>query len=73
MQAWYFNTIPGAESFSFILFCLQVDIEANAYLAKAESVDYVPTFKIFKNGFKVKELQGPNHEALELAVSHFSL
>lgn len=50
-----------------------MDIEANAYLAKAESVDYVPTFKIFKNGFKVKELQGPTHEALELAVSHFSL
>ncbi|CAM6020557.1 unnamed protein product [Sphagnum balticum] len=52
---------------------LQVDVEANPFLAKAESVDFVPTFKIYKDGFKVKELLGPTEEALEHAVSHYSL
>jgi DnaJ family protein C protein 7 len=52
---------------------VQVDVEANPFLAKAESVDFVPTFKIYKDGFKVKELLGPTEEALEHAVSHYSL
>lgn len=52
---------------------LQVDVEENPYLAKAESVSFVPTFKIYKNGFKVKEIVGPTHQALENVVSHFSL
>ncbi len=55
------------------LFDVQVDVEANPFLAKAESVDFVPTFKIYKDGFKVKELLGPTEEALEHAVSHYSL
>jgi hypothetical protein len=49
-----------------------VDVEANPFLAKAESIDFVPTFKIYKNGFKVKELLGPTQEALEHAVSHYN-
>jgi hypothetical protein len=52
--------------------CTQVDVEANPFLAKAESIDFVPTFKIYKNGFKVKELLGPTQEALEHAVSHYN-
>jgi thioredoxin-like negative regulator of GroEL len=51
---------------------LKVDVEANPFLAKAESIDFVPTFKIYKNGFKVKELLGPTQEALEHAVSHYN-
>ncbi|CAK9202743.1 unnamed protein product [Sphagnum jensenii] len=48
----------------------KVDIEANPYLAKAENVDSVPTFKIYKNGFKVMELPNPTPHALENALSH---
>ncbi|CAM6029787.1 unnamed protein product, partial [Sphagnum balticum] len=48
----------------------KVDIEANPYLAKAENVDSVPTFKIYKNGFKVMELPNPTPQALENALSH---
>lgn len=51
---------------------VQVDVQANEYLAKSESVEFVPTFKIYKNGYKVKELQGPSLETLEHVVSHFS-
>jgi hypothetical protein len=51
---------------------VKVDVQANAYLAKAESVEFVPTFKIYKNGYKVKELQGPSQETLEHVVGHFS-
>jgi DnaJ family protein C protein 7 len=49
---------------------LKVDTEANPYLAKAENVDFVPTFKIYKNGSKVMELAGPTQPALENALSH---
>lgn len=52
--------------------CVKVDVQTNAYLAKAESVEFVPTLKIYKNGYKVKELLGPSQETLEHAVSHFS-
>jgi tetratricopeptide (TPR) repeat protein len=48
----------------------KVDIEANPYLAKAENVDSVPTFKIYKNGFKVMELPNPTPQGLENALSH---
>ncbi|XP_024370770.1 TPR repeat-containing thioredoxin TTL1 isoform X1 [Physcomitrium patens] len=52
---------------------LKVDVEENPYLAKAEQVSFVPTFKIYKNGFKVKDIVGPTHQALDTAISHFSL
>ncbi|CAM6038647.1 unnamed protein product [Sphagnum compactum] len=52
---------------------VKVDVEESPYLAKAENVKFVPTFKIYKNGFKVKELLGPSQQALEIAISHFSL
>lgn len=52
---------------------LKVDVEENPYLAKAEGVSFVPTFKIYKNGFKVKDMVGSTQQALETAVSHFSL
>ncbi len=49
-------------------FVMQVDTDASPYLAKAENVDFVPTFKIYKNGVKVMELPGPTEQALENAL-----
>lgn len=50
---------------------VKVDVEENPYLGKAENVDFVPTFKIYKNGMKMKEIVGPNQQALEYAVQQF--
>lgn len=52
---------------------LKVDVEENLYLAKSESVSTVPTFKIYKNGLKVKEIVGPSQQVLEYSVKHYSL
>jgi len=50
-----------------------VDVEENLYLAKSENVSTVPTFKIYKNGLKVKEIVGPSQQLLEYSVKHYSL
>jgi len=52
---------------------VKVDVEGNLYLAKSESVSTVPTFKIYKNGLKVKEIVGPSQQVLEYSVKHYSL
>ncbi|KAG6541934.1 hypothetical protein Mapa_016659 [Marchantia paleacea] len=52
---------------------LKVDVDDLPYLAKLENVNFVPTFKVYKNGSKVLELCGPNEQALERAVIHYSL
>eukprot|EP00250_Pteridium_aquilinum_P021272 c25078_g1_i1 orf=621-3401(+) len=52
---------------------IKVDVEENPYLAKKESVNSVPTFKLYKNGTKMKEMLGPSQQALEYAVQQFSL
>jgi tetratricopeptide (TPR) repeat protein len=52
---------------------LKVDVEENLYLAKSENVSTVPTFKIYKNGLKVKEIVGPSQQLLEYSVKHYSL
>lgn len=52
---------------------VKVDVEDNPCIAKTESVTFIPTFKIYKSGQKVKELQGPSEQALEYAVKHYSL
>ncbi|KAI5055406.1 hypothetical protein GOP47_0028927 [Adiantum capillus-veneris] len=52
---------------------IKVDVEENPYLAKTESVNSVPTFKLYKNGTKMKEMLGPSQQALENAVQQFSL
>ncbi|MCO5593013.1 hypothetical protein L7F22_047017 [Adiantum nelumboides] len=52
---------------------VKVDVEDNSYLAKSEDVTFVPTFKIYRSGQRVKELQGPSEQALENAVKHYSL
>lgn len=46
----------------------KVDVEESLVIAKAESIRSVPTFKIYKNGEKVKEMVRPSHQFLEDSV-----
>ncbi|CAH8387566.1 unnamed protein product [Eruca vesicaria subsp. sativa] len=50
-----------------------VDVEESLALAKAESIRKVPTFKMYKNGEKVKEMICPSHQFLEDSIKHFLL
>lgn len=52
---------------------VKVDVEDVPYLAKIESVSFIPTFKIYKNGQKVKEILGPTEQSLEYALKHYAL
>lgn len=51
----------------------KVDVEESLAIAKSESVRTVPTFKIYKNGEKVKEMINPSPQFLEEAVKNCSL
>uniref|UniRef100_A0A1J3K4Q6 Inactive TPR repeat-containing thioredoxin TTL3 n=1 Tax=Noccaea caerulescens TaxID=107243 RepID=A0A1J3K4Q6_NOCCA len=51
----------------------KVDVEESLALAKAESIRKVPTFKMYKNGDKVKEMVCPSHQFLEDSIKHFLL
>ncbi|KAL1191089.1 Inactive TPR repeat-containing thioredoxin TTL3 [Cardamine amara subsp. amara] len=51
----------------------KVDVEESMALAKAESIRKVPTFKMYKNGDKVKEMVCPSHQFLEDSIKHFLL
>ncbi|XVE50106.1 hypothetical protein DITRI_Ditri01bG0135000 [Diplodiscus trichospermus] len=51
---------------------LKVDINENPAVANAENVRIVPTFKIYKNGNRVKEIVCPSREMLEHSVRHYS-
>lgn len=51
---------------------LKVDVEENPATANAENVRIVPTFKIYKNGNRVKEIVCPSHDMLEHSVRHYS-
>ncbi|TXG55046.1 hypothetical protein EZV62_020302 [Acer yangbiense] len=51
----------------------KVDVEESLAVAKAESIRSVPTFKIYKNGAKVKEMICPSHQLLEDIVRNYSL
>ncbi|KAM1256820.1 hypothetical protein ACFX2I_030877 [Malus domestica] len=51
---------------------LKVDIEENAAVANSENVRIVPTFKIYKNGSRVKEMVRPSRDMLEHSVRHYS-
>ncbi|XP_010517786.1 PREDICTED: inactive TPR repeat-containing thioredoxin TTL3-like [Camelina sativa] len=51
----------------------KVDVEESMVLAKAESIRKVPTFKMYKNGDKVKEMVCPSHQFLEDSIKHFLL
>jgi hypothetical protein len=49
-----------------------VDIEESPTVANAENVRIVPTFKIYKNGIRVKEIVCPSRDVLEHSVRHYS-
>jgi DnaJ family protein C protein 7 len=51
---------------------LQVDVDENPLIAKAEGLTFIPTFKIYKNGHKLKEMLGPSEEALECVMKQYS-
>ncbi|KAI9085902.1 hypothetical protein K1719_031979 [Acacia pycnantha] len=51
---------------------LKVDIQECPTVATAESIRIVPTFKIYKNGCRVKEIVCPSHDMLEHSVRHYS-
>eukprot|EP00250_Pteridium_aquilinum_P015192 c22435_g1_i1 orf=852-3803(-) len=51
---------------------VKVDVDESPHVAKMDSVSCVPTFKVFKNGHKVKELLSPNQQDLEFAVRQYS-
>ncbi|XP_020205622.1 TPR repeat-containing thioredoxin TTL1 [Cajanus cajan] len=51
---------------------LKVEIEDHPYLAKSEGVSSIPAFKIYKNGSRVKEISGNNHDLLERSVKLYS-
>lgn len=51
---------------------LKVEVEDHPYLAKSERVTLLPSFKIYKNGSRVKEIPGNNHELLEKSVKLYS-
>ncbi|KAF7822638.1 TPR repeat-containing thioredoxin TTL1-like [Senna tora] len=52
---------------------LKVDIQENPAVATVEDISIVPTFKIYKNSNRVKELICPSHDLLEHSVRHYSL
>lgn len=52
---------------------VKVDIQDNNSVANAENVRIVPTFKIYKNGTRVKEMICPTQQVLEYSVRHYSL
>ncbi|RXH74018.1 hypothetical protein DVH24_016840 [Malus domestica] len=51
---------------------LKVEVEDHPYMAKMEDVSTIPAFKIYKNGSRVKEIPGKNHEQLESSVKLYS-
>ncbi|XP_057952235.1 TPR repeat-containing thioredoxin TTL1 [Malania oleifera] len=51
---------------------LKVDVKESPAVANSESVRIVPTFKIYKNGVRVKEIICPSHQVLEYSVRHYS-
>ncbi|KAJ8899526.1 hypothetical protein K2173_018500 [Erythroxylum novogranatense] len=52
---------------------LKVDVDENPVIANLQNVRIVPTFKIYKNGGRVKEIVCPSREMLEHSVKHYSL
>ncbi|OMO92407.1 Tetratricopeptide-like helical [Corchorus olitorius] len=51
---------------------VKVDINESPAVGNAENVRIVPTFKIYKNGSRVKEIVCPSREMLEHSVRHYS-
>ncbi|AQK91027.1 TPR repeat-containing thioredoxin TTL1 [Zea mays] len=52
---------------------LKVDVNESPAVARAENVRTVPTFKIYKNGIRVKEMICPSQQLLEYSVRHYGI
>lgn len=52
---------------------MQVDVDECPEIAGAESIRIVPTFKIYRNGSRVKEMICPSRQVLECSVRHYGL
>jgi hypothetical protein len=52
---------------------LQVDVNESPAVARAENVRTIPTFKIYKNGVRVKEMICPSQQLLEYSVRHYGI
>ncbi|KAK9088868.1 hypothetical protein Scep_027950 [Stephania cephalantha] len=65
--------LPGDNEVAEALFHAQVDVEESIDVAKTENVRIVPTFKIYKNGSRVKEMICPSQQVLEYSMRHYSL
>lgn len=52
---------------------LKVDINKSPAVAKTENVRIVPTFKIYRNGARMKEMICPSQQVLEYSVRHYGL
>ncbi|PAN29701.1 hypothetical protein PAHAL_5G245100 [Panicum hallii] len=52
---------------------LKVNVDSSPLVAKAENVRIVPTFKIYKDGVKVKEMICPTLHVLSYTVRHYSV
>ncbi|KAE9592876.1 hypothetical protein Lal_00029436 [Lupinus albus] len=52
---------------------LRVDIQENPTVATSENVRIVPTFKIYKNGSRAKEIVCPSRDMLEQSIKHYSI
>uniref|UniRef100_A0ACD5T6Q0 Uncharacterized protein n=1 Tax=Avena sativa TaxID=4498 RepID=A0ACD5T6Q0_AVESA len=52
---------------------LKVNVDASPVIAKAENVRIVPTFKIYKDGVRVKEIICPTLHVLRYSVRHYAV
>ncbi|MQL73456.1 hypothetical protein Taro_005817 [Colocasia esculenta] len=52
---------------------LKVDVDESPDVTNVENVRIVPTFKIYKNGSRVKEMICPSRQVLEYSVRHYGL
>ncbi|KAG1367686.1 TPR repeat-containing thioredoxin TTL1 [Cocos nucifera] len=52
---------------------LKVNVNESPVIARAENVRIVPTFKIYKDGMKMKEMICPSEKVLEVSVRHYSI
>ncbi|GAB4847296.1 hypothetical protein Ancab_026340 [Ancistrocladus abbreviatus] len=50
---------------------LKVEVEDNPSLTKSEGASTLPVFKIYKNGSRVKEIPGDDHESLETSLKDY--
>ncbi|GAB2283418.1 hypothetical protein Dimus_017933 [Dionaea muscipula] len=51
---------------------LKVQVEDHNGIAKAEGVNSLPSFNIYKNGSRVKEVPGEDHDLLESSIKYYT-